>query len=91
MQYCIQGKLSHCKMCLILFARNFSMEYGIWNSVNRKFAIISEYCRTDYDSLVLNQETFPERVRNVSWNAFRNASGTRSGTRPERVMERVFH
>jgi hypothetical protein len=65
----------------------------IWYAINRKFAIISEYCRTDYDSLVLNQETFLERVRNVSRNAFRNASGTRPGTRPgtrsERVLERV--
>ena len=63
--------------------------YGIWHAINRKFAIISEHCRTDYDSLVLNHETFLERFRNVSRKAFRNAFGTRSGTRPERVQERV--
>jgi hypothetical protein len=66
----------------------------IWYAINRKFAIISEYCRTDYDSLVLNQETFLERVRNVSRNAFRNAlrdaSGTRPGTRSERVRNAFF-
>ena len=61
--------------------------YAIWNGINRKLPIISEYCQTDYDSLVLNQETFPERV----WNVSLNASGTRSGTRPERVMERVWN
>ena len=65
---------------------------GLWNAINRKFALIiisliSEYCRTDYDSFVLKQETFPERVRNVSRNAFRNASGTRS--EHVRVLERV--
>jgi hypothetical protein len=80
--------------------------YGIWNAIIRKFAIISEYYRTDYDSIVLNQETFLERVLNASRNAFRSASGTRSlgrvrnavwnasGTRPrtrlKRVLERVL-
>jgi hypothetical protein len=71
---------------------------GIWYAINQKFAIISEYCRTDYDSLVLNQETFLKRVRNVSRNAFRNASGTpsgtrygkRPGTRSKRFLERVW-
>jgi hypothetical protein len=52
-------------------------------------------CRTDYDSLALNQEAFLERVRNVSRNAFRNAlwnaSGTRLRTRSRKRSDRVFH
>ena len=65
--YCIQGKLCHCKINVFDSLRK-KFFYCLWNAINRKFARISEHCRTDYDSFVLNQETFPERVRNVSLN-----------------------
>jgi hypothetical protein len=81
---------------IVKCVRFSSQEIFLWpmeRYIIRKLAIISEYFRIDYDSFVLNQEPFAERVRKVSpnafWNAFWNASGTLSITRSERVLQRV--
>ena len=84
--YCIQGKLSYCKMCLILFAIHFSMVYlyiFLYKSESQdNFRVLSNWlwftCSESGNLSRTHSECLAERIRNT----FRK--------HPEHVMERAL-